>query len=263
MALQPDWQPGPAFTGIRFYDHFTRDYAALYREQPNIRTCVDFLARNVAQLGLHVFRRVSDTDRLRLTDHPLPVLLDQPLPPAAKITRYRLIEALMADLGVYFNAYWLKLRQGSTLTGLLRLPPMYVTVWGSLVPALYRLTLGGKYWELQPDEVVHFRGYNAENPIMGLSPLETLRRVLAEEHAAGQYREGYWQNAARQSGVIKRPAGAPVWSEDARERFIAEVRAALQRRGQQRQDCRARRGHGMGRHDVQCRGVAVPGRAAS
>ena len=144
VALQPDWQPGPAFTGIRFYDHFTRDYAVLYREQPNIRTCVDFLARNVAQLGLHVFRRVSDTDRLRLTDHPLPVLLEQPLPPAAKVTRYRLIEALMADLGVYFNAYWLKLRQGSTLTGLLRLPPMYVTVWGSLVPALYRLTLGGK-----------------------------------------------------------------------------------------------------------------------
>ena len=30
-------------------------YAAIYAAQPNIRICVDFLARTIAQLGLHVF----------------------------------------------------------------------------------------------------------------------------------------------------------------------------------------------------------------
>jgi len=72
---------------------------------------------------------------------------------------------------------------------------------------------------------VHIRGYNPEDPINGLSPLETLRRVLAEEHAAGDYRENFWKNAARQAGIIERPAGAPDWPDTTRARFKAEFEA--------------------------------------
>ena len=32
-------------------------YGRLYATQPSVRICVDFLARNVAQLGLHLYRR--------------------------------------------------------------------------------------------------------------------------------------------------------------------------------------------------------------
>jgi len=213
--------------GVRLYDSFNYDYAALYRMQPNVRTCVDFLARNVAQLGLHSYRRVDDTDRVRLMpgDHGLPQVLSRPLPADYKMTSYRLIEALMADLGVYFNGYWLKLRSGRDLTGLLRIPPMYMTVKGGLIPTQYTITASGQLWKLQPDEIVHFRGYNPENAVSGLSPLETLRRVLAEEQAAGKYREEFWQNAARMRGIIERPAEAPEWSDPARERFMAEFAA--------------------------------------
>jgi len=110
QSLYPDWSPLVTRTSLSMYDNFNYDYAALYRMQPNLRTCIDFLARNVAQLGLHVFRRVSDTDRERLTDHGAAKLLGQPLPPVMKVTTYRMIEALMSDLGIYFNAYWLKIR---------------------------------------------------------------------------------------------------------------------------------------------------------
>lgn len=216
------WTPGPTRTALRFYDTFNYEYAELYRLQPNVRTCVDFLARNIAQLRLHHFRRVSDTDRMRLTDHPLARLLAMPLPPAYKVTRYRLIEALMADLGIYFNAYWLKARRDGDVMALLRVPPPLVEVEGGLVATVYRITVGGQQKVFVPEDVVHFRGYNPENSLIGLSPLETLRRILAEEHSAGQYRENFWQNAARQSGVIKRPLSAPLWSDNARERFVAE-----------------------------------------
>jgi HK97 family phage portal protein len=220
--LYPAWQPGVLRYGVSLYDTFTHDYATLYRTQPNIRTCVDFLARNIAQLGLHVFRRVSDTDRQRLADHPLAVLLSNPSQAESKITRYRLMEALMSDLGIYFNAYWLKLRQDGALTGLLRIPPIYVTIFGSLVPKSYELNLGGSPIPLAPNDLVHMRGYNPENALRGLSPLETLRRVLAEEYEAGEYREHFWQNAARREGVIRRPTTAPEWSDTARERFLAD-----------------------------------------
>ena len=222
------WTPMYTYTSMRLYDGKSYDYAALYRTQPNVRTCVDFLARNVAQLGLQVFRRVSETDRVRLREHPLAVLIEQPLPPAFKVTRYRLIESLMADLGVYFNAYWLKIkqtadsRQQTAKIGLLRIPPDLVTVSGGLVPTSYEINLGGVVQTVQPEEIVHFRGYNAENCIAGLSPLETLRRVLAEEEAMGDYREHFWENAARMGGVIERPAEAPEWGEAARARFKQE-----------------------------------------
>ncbi len=228
VNVQPDWWPllATGRSSLSFYNQYSYDYATIYRTQPNVRTCVDFLARNIAQLGLHVFRRVSDTDRVRLTDHGLARVLGQPLPAAYKVTRYRLIETLMSDLGIYFNAYWIKIRAGGQI-GLLRVPPALVTVKGGLVPLEYQINLNGALNPrvLGPDEVVHFRGYNAESQVLGLSPLETLRRVLAEEHAAGEYREKFWQNAARMGGIIERPADAPDWSDAARTRFKAEFEA--------------------------------------
>ena len=225
VDLQPGWWPITRYGSLRLYDQYAYDYATIYRTQPNVRTCVDFLARNIAQLGLHVFRRVSDTDRVRLTDHPLARVLARPLPAECKVTYYRLIEALLGDLGIYFNAYWLKVRVGDAPAGLLRIPPPYVTITGGLVPTGYKVAVGGKMIKVAPGDIVHFRGYNPENPISGLPPLETLRRILAEEHAAGDYREKFWRNAARMHGIIERPAGSPEWSDTARERFKAEFEA--------------------------------------
>ena len=220
-----NWYP-TTLRSVRLYDNFVFDYAALYRLQPNVRVCVDFLARNIAQLGLHVFRRVDDSDRERLRDHPLAQLIKQPLPAEFKVTRYRLIESLVADLGIYFNAFWLKLRIDDRPLRLLRLPPELVEVHGGLVPTSYRLTTSsGEPKTYRPDQIVHFRGHNSESSIKGLSPLETLRRILAEEHAAGDYRENFWRNAARMGGLLERPAGAPEWSETARERFRSEFKA--------------------------------------
>jgi len=223
--LSPSWWPVISYGSLQMYDDYNYDYATLYKMQPNVRTCVDFLARNIAQLGLHVFRRVSETDRVRLRDHPLAQVLAKPLPAEFKVTYYRLIESLMGDLGVYFNAYWLKAKVPNAPLGLLRIPPPYVTIKGGLVVTGYEMTLSGKTYNFGSDQIVHLRGYNAENEITGLSPLETLRRVLAEEHAAGDYREHFWQNAARQSGIIERPKDAPEWSATARERFKAEFEA--------------------------------------
>jgi hypothetical protein len=99
-------------------------------------------------------------------------------------------------------------------------------VKGVLYPTAYEVNLiSGKPEIYDPDEIVHFRGYNSESSISGLSPLETLRRILAEEHAAGDYRENFWQNAARMNGVITRPKDAPAWSDNARQRFKKEFEA--------------------------------------
>lgn len=222
-AVVPDYLGGTSYTSLALYDGYSHDYATLYSTQPNVRTTIDFLARNIAQLGLHVFRRVSDTDRARLTDHPLARLIERP---NAWTTRYRFVESVVIDLGVYWNAYLLKLRPREGPVALVRIDPRLVTVEGKIAPTRYKLSFGGyRDLEVEPSQMIHFRGYSPESDVAGLSPLETLRRVLAEEYEAGLYREGFWRNAARMSGIIERPREAPDWSEAARSRFRAEFEA--------------------------------------
>jgi len=221
------WSPSTA-SGVALYG-YSAAYATIYATQPNVRTCVDFIARNIAELDLHVFRRVGDTDRVRLKGHDLERWLDHPSPGKR---RYRLFEDLLGDMGIYFNAYWAKVPNGSDL-GLVRLPPEEVTVEGGLVPSRFNWTRNAKTAPFAPAQVVFFNGYNPLNPLMGLSPLETLRRILAEEAAAAEHRESYWRQSSRMEGVIERPVTAPKWTpeqkrawrEQWQERFVGAAGA--------------------------------------
>jgi HK97 family phage portal protein len=189
----------------------SRTYAAIWRSQPNVRTVTDFLSRNIAQLGLHVFKRIDDTDRVRLFDHDLARWMSRPNPAT---TRYRLIETLAQDLAVYFNAFWLKVRLVGDDIGLLRLPPAQVSVEGGLLPSRYVYTrTDGRPIDFDPNDLVVFNGYDPEHSLKGISPLETLRRILAEEAASSDHRQSFWLNAARFEGVIERPVTAPKWTE--------------------------------------------------
>jgi len=205
---------------------YTEAYAAIYATQPGVRKCVDFLGRNIAQLGLHIFRRVSDTDRVRLTDHDLSRWLADPNP---YTTTYRLIEGLVCDLALYFNAYWLKVRlTAPDRIGLVRIPPPEMRVEGSLLPSRFVWCTQGEETPLDPSEVVYFNGYNPQNALMGLSPIETLRRLLAEDIAAQENRAEYWRKGARFGGVIERPLAAPRWTPTQKDSFRSQWGAKYQ-----------------------------------
>lgn len=229
----PSWQASGG-SSLNLYG-LQQEYGEIYRTQPNVRICVDFLARNIAQLGLPVYRRISDTDRERLVDHDLAKWLMKPNPAT---TRYRLVEDLMTDLGIYFRAYWLKVRyddiDGRAAIGLLRLPPDEVAVEGNLIPTQFCWTVNGREKKFAPSEIVHFSGYR-----LGISPLETLRRILAEEQAAGNYRESLWAHGAKQEGIWERdaasenytPAQIQSWREQWQE-FASSAKAGMTAVGQ-------------------------------
>ena len=204
---------------VQLADGIYREYAHLYRCQPQIRTVVSFLARNIAQLGLHAFRRVSDTDRERLTDHPLPTILAAP---GAQLTRYRLVERLVSDIAIYDTAYWVKVRvEGGGVIGVIPIPPSRMTVEGDnwLQPELFKVHGSKGDLELTPDQVVHFHGYDPVDLRFGSPPIDSLRSLLAEELEASRAREQMWRNGGRLSGVLKRPKDAPAWAPDAKARF--------------------------------------------
>jgi phage portal protein BeeE len=104
--------------------------------------------------------------------------------------------------------------------GLVRIPPTLIRPAGDnwLTPDGYELLGSGERTELPAGQVVRFFGYNPEDPRMGVPPIETLRRLLAEKHAATGYREQLWRNGARAAGHIRCPADAPAWGDAGRTR---------------------------------------------
>lgn len=198
----------------------------IFRRQPQVRTVVGFLARNIAQLGLHSFRRVSDTDRERVSEGPLAELLRTPLP-GRKLTPYQLKYRIVADLAIYDACFLLKVRPSRTdVRGLLPVPVPWVIPQGSSLvePETYVIRFSGRELEVPADQMIHLHGYNPGSLTSGESPLSSLRDVLAEEYEATRHRQQMWKNGARVSGVIERPVpkNGRDWSDEARERFKRE-----------------------------------------
>jgi HK97 family phage portal protein len=192
----------------------TWEYTEIWRTQPQVRTVVSFLARNIAQVGIHVFRRVSDTDRKRLTDHPLAQILNAPMP---GLTQYRLLERLVSDIALYDEAYWIKLKTDGQMR-LLPVPPSLICpVGGSWLQADHFEAAGGRRFEL--DEVVYFHGYHPDDLRIGASSLDSLRSLLLEDRESSRQRAQMWRSGARMTGVLTRPAEAGDWSPEAKARF--------------------------------------------
>jgi HK97 family phage portal protein len=219
---QPSGIPIVEYTAAQndllFVDGTGQSYSTLYRTQYAVRTCVNFLALNIAPLNLKTYLKTSDGERLEVPGHPLAQLLQRPNP---RTTRYEMIRGTVSDLAIYDNAYWLKVFEGNQRE-LYRIPPSYVTPrGGSLLtgPRLYQINAGGGPRDFKPDRIVHFKGYDPSDPRQGVSPLEALRSIMNEEISASRHRTGFWKNAARHDGIIERPLEAPDWSTAAEQRF--------------------------------------------
>lgn len=226
-AVAPPNRPVGGAGGLRLFEEYA-DYAAIWRTQPMVRRVVSFKARNIAQLGLHVFRRDGESDRTRLrpADHGLAATLAKPNP---WTTPYRSIFALESDIAIYDRALWVKFRadDGSGRVALVRVPPpRWSPIGGSwMSPEGFEIR-GSRGKVVVPfDGAVYFPGYDPEGETGGVAPMESLRQVIAEERAASDYRENMWRNGARMEHVITRPVEAPKMSDTAKERFWARWNA--------------------------------------
>lgn len=212
-----------------FQRGLSAQYGAIYACQPAVRSVVDYIAKNSAQLPLKLFERISDTERERDEEHPAAQSLKNPDDWSAADAFLR---RLFQDFLIYDNAYVVKfpVPNGGPVR-LIRIPPESVTVSGGrFTPDLYVLwATDGVALEVQPDRMIHWFGYNPDDPLMGLSPLETLRQELATDAAIQAALVEVAKHGFKGGGYIFRPIEAPEWEQDDAERYAERFREQRQR----------------------------------
>jgi hypothetical protein len=232
----PGWNPYPLLGGgaqQRINDIFNRaqsaNYGWMYANSPAVRTVIDVLVRNVGQLDLRLYEEVDEAERSHAGSsggaepalperdddigrlHPVAV---QGLPDLRQRVR-------AADAG------------GERQLTLMRIPAFMVVVEGrSLFDAdVYRVWTQGAYQSggcgaasasrstFTPDQIMHWHGEHPLDPRIGLSHLDTLRDVIAEDAALQQAtvelanagcrsRPGCFGPVTRRNGRMRREAGS-------------------------------------------------------
>lgn len=206
-------------TRLAITTDYTAEYAKIWESHGSVQTVINFLGRNIASLGLHLYERLDESDRRRNRTHSIARLLSRPHP---RVTRYTFFDTLVRDVGIFerYLAVKVKLKDGST-GGLVRIaPPMFTPVGGDwMFPEAFEIR-GGKGKKVIPaEDCVYILGYSPNGDLGGVSPIESLRAILAEEYEAARQRAQAFRNGARVNGYIERPKEAPAWSREARERF--------------------------------------------
>lgn len=215
----PLMDPG---TPLHYWIGGNADAEHMWRTQPSVRKVVGFAARNVASIPLRAHERVSDTERRRVTDHPLARVLSSPRP---RVGSYRFWEAVISDGLLYDRWAVLKRRAVDGSIHLSRVPSWRLRFTeDSLGEVQAAYFWNDEEWvPLDLDDLIFDYGYAPKTA--GLSPVETLRDLLDESAEAVEYRRQVWANGARAPQYITRPQNVAWESKEDRERFVAGMRA--------------------------------------
>lgn len=231
-ALQRWAQPGTfkaTFMGrdVEYFQHDMRkprdpqnmSIEELWATQPHLRTVVDFRARNIAQLGVQLFKADGE-QRARVRGTDVSKLLGRPNP---YMTGYDLIYDLVATRSLYDTAYWF-IMEGESGKVIHPFPPSWVTPYADshFGKRSYRVQVPGadRFVDVPGDQVVEFRGWTPTPSLTTSSPVETLRMVLEEQYSSRKHRLQLWRRNGRVGTYIARPSDAPGWDNTARRRFM-------------------------------------------
>lgn len=210
-------------SGVALTDAFAT-YGAVYRSQIWIATLVNKLAYGTARLPLKVYQREADDARVEARDTPYARLLRNPNP---RHSAFFFWLWTVSTFEVYGEALWVKVRprSGAAPTQLWPLHPSNVSTRREDGRIIYRYEFGiqeREFLEWGAEDIVHFRSYNPDDQIRGMSRLEPLRQTLVSEDAARRASASMWKNGGQPSVIVSHPK---VMSDAALARLRSQMNA--------------------------------------
>lgn len=197
-------------------------YSQMYRAQPWVATVIDKVAASAARLSFVPWAQV-DTGKVADTDSDWAKLWAKPCPLLSPFAFWRWT---FSTYELYGEAFWLKIRSGRRVVGLLPMHPARTQIRRDVEGnETYVFSLGvasAGMLEVSADDVVKFRRYNPDMLERGLSRLEPLRSTLENEHEARQSTSSWWKRGARPSLMLSTDGKL---SEGAVTRLKAQVDA--------------------------------------
>lgn len=198
-------------------------------EKTQLRTVLDFRARNFSQIGMHAYRRVDDGGRERDRESKAAALLARPAP---GLTWFELMWALCLDYDLHARTFLL---YNPNLNAVLHIPARRVSLvsgsWelGDFRAEIQPVDPAGKPVTVDARSLIPFQVYNPG----GKSPMESLKETMQEQAEAKAFRRATWANGHQSNRYIHRPKDAPPWTPEGRDRFIEQMRAFKAGGGQQ------------------------------
>lgn len=218
------------------------NYAALYRSSPALRQVLDGIVRDVGSLELRLYEEVAADKLEPQPDHPAALSLRYP---SETQNAGQFLRGLILDKLIYDNAYAYLAPAPERQLSLSRIPAYMVVVQGETIfhAENYQVWPQGAYQavgsfgggagqpvDLAPSQVLHWHGENPLDPRIGLSHVDTLRGVIAEDAALQQANVELAQAGLQEPSWVFRPADAPPWSNTARQGFEEDLTNRMRRR---------------------------------
>jgi HK97 family phage portal protein len=217
------------------------NYGWMYANSPAVRTVIDVIVRNVGQLELRLYEETSQSEREPKPDHPAALSLRYP---NGTTTSDGFIRSMFKDFLIYDNAYALLAPAPGNRLAMMRIPSYMVEVMGpSLFEAdLYRVWPQGAWtttgmWggmgtptDFTADQIMHWHGEHPLDPRIGISHLDTLRDVIAEDAALQQATIELAAAGLQEPTWVFRPDTAPEWSAEAAKVFEEDLANRMRHR---------------------------------
>jgi HK97 family phage portal protein len=232
------WQAIPLLGGgareriqERYNTAKSANYAWMYTNSPAVRTVIDVVVQNGGQLDLRLYEEISEDERQPRPDHPAALSLRYP---NEEMSSDQFVRAMFKDFLIFDDAYALLTSAQGGQLNLNWVPAHMVEILGS---SLFRAE-GYRVWRLDgttyevpdPANMLHWWGENPHDPRTGLSKLDTLRAVVAEDAALQQATVELANSGLTEPAWVFRPLEAPEWSNKAREGFEEDLTNRMRRR---------------------------------
>ena len=178
-----------------------------YTGSPWVYSCINAIARNVAGVPLRFtegVEREKDLDK----DHWISKLFRRP---NMLMSGSELVTATEIFLQLGGNALWVPV-PGKVEKGQLTVEELYVFGKKSIKPIVkknlmvgWEVKWGGEIEKFDIAEVLHFRYFNPEDPIMGIGPLQAAQGAFIQDWWSNKYNEAFFKNFAEPGVVITFP----------------------------------------------------------
>lgn len=195
----------------------------VFATHPSVRKVTTFIARNVASIPWHVYKRTSDNDRERVREGAVADVLGHPSTDPTE-SPFRFWESVILD-GLIFDRFAVQIVQEDDGVRLVRLP---AHTWRPKTDRLHRLKAvvliapDGTTTEADPSNFLVDLGYSPRSASGGVSALDSLRVPIDEWLKETAYRSDLFERGPAFGGIVERDTKWP--NAEARNRFLAGLR---------------------------------------